>query len=67
MHRTYWLKTDPFAGHGTSVEVLTAHGVTFPKGATAGWQEAARTLEIVDTAANQEKAARSSPVNSAAC
>lgn len=55
VRKAYWLKTDPFVGHGSAADMLAAKDVPFPKGARADWQASSQCLEITNTAANQAK------------
>ncbi len=57
VRKTYWLKTDPFEGHGTATDLFEAKDVPFPRGASVEWQESSRCLEVNNTAANQAKIA----------
>ena len=57
VRKAYWLKTNPFAGHGAARDVLAARDVPFPKGSSVEWQESSQCLEMVNTAANQQKVA----------
>ena len=55
VHKTFWMKTNPFGGHGSASEQLAARDVPFPKGSSVEWQESSHCLEVTNTAANVEK------------
>ena len=57
VRKTYWLKTNPFAGHRSPTEVFATKDVPFPKGASVEWQETSHCLEVTNTAANVDKIA----------
>jgi len=55
--KTYWIKPDALPAGASAQDMLSAKGVTFPKGASVDWPAHSGVLTMINTDANQGKLA----------